>query len=427
MARNRYQQSFNSTIFEAPPNQGGQPFIPAGKRRDQTTSELFGSYHDKELKASPKTFAPKDDGVTARQKKLAFLSSNVLPHTAYPPCGTSPRLSQSPKGYAYCDEEDDEERPDPVMRKQEELSSALFGRESPAVVAEDAREARRKLTPNDFKWFNIPEPLTGPGEQDDVTHADRSYREKCSSLFSHQSPQVRDEVEDAQRASRMEESVGDAKRRNNVYYSDLFGRPAHEAEDPPMPSEGTSRRAKAQCAAEDRITIHQDWTDSKTELVMRPSPKNRANAGMRKNDELHRMRIFGRDDEYDNAMRPDPVNHDNSGKLKSAFGLPTQQIHQAHLRTSMTPDEFYQEAASTKDWEVVELFISGLGLHTDDNVVKNMCRGSDVQIVKVSTEVDPVRNLCKGRAKVVVRYNPTRDSLAQLVNKLESSSLRVEV
>ena len=34
--------------------------MPAGKRRDQTTAEIFGSYDEKDLRAMPKTFVPKD-------------------------------------------------------------------------------------------------------------------------------------------------------------------------------------------------------------------------------------------------------------------------------------------------------------------------------------------------------------------------------
>merc|ERR1719453_689653 len=82
-ARNRYAQSFTSRIFEPLAAPQGPAFIPAGKRRDQTTQEMFGNYNDKELHAMPKTFVPKDDPYSARQKKLNFLSSDVLPHTAY--------------------------------------------------------------------------------------------------------------------------------------------------------------------------------------------------------------------------------------------------------------------------------------------------------------------------------------------------------
>merc|ERR1719282_193015 len=138
---------------------------------------------------------------------------------------------------------------------------------------------------------------------------------------------------------------------------------------PEMPNSGetSARRAKYQGAVEDRITIHQDWTDSKTELVMRTQSPRRDNPALRKSDELHQKRIFAheRTAPRDDYERAEPMTTDNSSKLKSAIGLHTQQIHQAHLRTSMTPSEFYEEAASTKDWEVVELHISGLPIETD--------------------------------------------------------------
>merc|ERR1719498_836489 len=123
----------------------------------------------------------------------------------------------------------------------------------------------------------------------------------------------------------------------------------------------------------------------------------------------------------------DPVTTDNSSKVKQALGHTSQEIHQAHLRSSLTPDAFYEEAANTKHWEVIELHISGLRDDADEDMVKNLCKDFDLQIVKVNVEMDPVRNLCKGRAKIMVRYNPTRDSIAGLVQKLQDTKLRVEL
>merc|ERR1712129_88941 len=121
------------------------------------------------------------------------------------------------------------------------------------------------------------------------------------------------------------------------------------------------------------------------------------------------------------------VTHDNSDKVRSARGRVTQQIHQAHLRTSMTPHEFYEEAEKSTHWEVAELHLSGFHSGANDDYVRNLCQGFDLQLVKVAAEVDPVRNLCKGRAKVMVRYNPKRDSINGLVRKFEDSHLKVEM
>lgn len=92
----------------------------------------------------PKTFVPKDDPFSARQKKLNFLSSDVLPHTAYGggsptaqggyPVSPRSKLDDSIVEGAF-DEEG--ECINPHMRRQLELSSELFGRETPAVTAEE--------------------------------------------------------------------------------------------------------------------------------------------------------------------------------------------------------------------------------------------------------------------------------------------------
>jgi len=257
----------------------------------------------------------------------------------------------------------------------------------------------------------------------DVTYQDRSYHEKCSNLFDHRSPKVAQQTE-VERQDREDESMGELKRRANVYYSDLFGRETPMAQPEQMPDQ---RRPKLQGPAEDQIIVHQDWTDSRTELMCGAHQWRPETPALRKSDEFNQVRIFGGKDHYKPPDQLAPVTTDNSAKVKEALGYSTQEIHQAHLRTSLTPKEFYEEAASTKHWEVIELHISGLRENADENTVKNLCRDFDLQIVKVNVEMDPVRNLCKGRAKIMVRYNPIRDSIAGLVQKLQETKLRVEL
>eukprot|EP00435_Cladocopium_sp_Y103_P018254 s4288_g4.t1 len=76
LARSRYNAAFQSSIFEPPAEQMQSTFVPAGKRRDQTTAEIFGSYDEKDLRAMPKTFVPKEDNMSARQRKYHFLCSS---------------------------------------------------------------------------------------------------------------------------------------------------------------------------------------------------------------------------------------------------------------------------------------------------------------------------------------------------------------
>jgi len=217
--------------------------------------------------------------------------------------------------------------------------------------------------------------------------------------------------------------MGELKRRANVYYSDLFGRNTPMAE----PDQGDQRHPKLRGSTEDQIVVHQDWTDSRTELMCGARSSKPQTPAYRKSDEFNQARIFGNKDKYTPPENRPPVQTDNSDKVKGTIGRKTQEIHQAHLRSSNTPKEFYEEAAGTKHWEVIELHISGLRDDADENTVKNICRDFDLQIVKVNVEMDPVRNLCKGRAKIMVRYNPLRDSIAGLVQKLQETKLRVEL
>lgn len=389
---------------------------------------MFGHYAEKDLKGMPKTFVPKDDLFSARQKKQMFLSSDVLPASQYPPNMGQEMQQPAMAQPAAAEEDDEDDAVDTNMRRQMELQSKLFGRQTPHVDAEQLHNRSNRLTPNDFKWHSHPEAVAAQGTHEELSHDRRAYREKCSNVFDHQSPQVYEDHMRSEKVAREQEMAGDAMRRSNVYYSDLFGRstPGMDLKE----NQGDDvRRSKFQGNPEDKIVVHQDWTDSKTELLHGARSERPEAPYLRKSGELHQARIFGGApmEAWQPPEKLEPVTHDNSQKLKSAIGRPTQQIHQAHLKSSITPDEFYQEAEGTKHWEVVELHISGLSMDADDAYVRKLCQGFDLQLVKVATEMDPVRNLCKGRAKVMVRYNPKRDTVAGLVRKLEESQLRVEL
>lgn len=432
-ARNRYNANFHSTIFDGPADSARGQFVPAGKRRDQTTSEMFGSYDDKDLRGAPKTFVPKDNGLTAHQMKQHFLRSEVLPSTGYPAPAPEPsaRLERQAAEIALRDP-DNEEAPDSKMKRQEQLSSKLFGRKTPGVDAEQLHNRSGRIAPSDFKWHSYPEPLRSPRqEQPQMSHAHRAYQEKCSSVFDHRSPEVPEDLAE-RRTRRDEDNAAELQRRSNAYYSDLFGRAAYaqSPRGPPQQSdqEGNVRRPKAQANPGEKITVHQDWMDSKTELIGGPRSNRPEHPNLRKSEELHHTRIFFDEaNTYQPPEKLDSLTHDNVGKLRTAIGRTTQEIHQAHMRTSITGDDFYEQAHHTKDWEVMELHVSGLRHDADDGQLKKLCHGFDLQLVKVNVEMDPVRNLCRGRGKVMVRHNNQQASVAALVRKLEQSNLKVEV
>lgn len=322
----------------------------------------------------------------------------------------------------------------PKVKRQQEHTSELFGRETPAVGEEHILDPKSRLTPSDFKWFSIPEAAqSGHGLSPGASHKDRRYHEKTSQILGHTSHHAADySVTEAERQMRADENEGDMKRRANVYYSDLFGR--NTPMDLPQEQATVDQfhyHPKQHGPTEDKIVVHQDWTDSRTELMHKREKLDHVSAFERKSHELHQARIFDQQPGYalPSARDPgfEPVTTDNSGKVKGALGQKTQMIHQAHLRTTLTEPTFYDEAYEKQHWEVVELHISGLNPHADEVQVRDLCSGFDLQIVKVSVDMDPVRNLCKGRAKIMVRYNPMRDSVRGLVQRLEEEQFRVEL
>ncbi|CAK0905811.1 unnamed protein product [Prorocentrum cordatum] len=237
---------------------------------------------------------------------------------------------------------------------------------------------------------------------------------RAQGLFNRPSPADAGGIHrEALRQRREEDLAGERARRADPRYSDIFHRrAAPDAEHQP----------RWRAAPEDRIGVHMDWTDSRrgdgefrgtVDMLAWPA---RAAA--------HPTRSA-----HDGAHRDlQPVVEDNSHKLKSSSGSSTSQIHQAHLRSSLLSDAFYSQAESAKHWRVVELHVSGLpGATGNEDMVRKLCQGLDLQIVRVLVEMDPVHNLCKGRAKIVVRYNPDRGNLDSLVNQLQAANLRVSM
>lgn len=414
-ARSRYSQSFQSSIFEPLPTPQGPALVPAGRRRDLTTEEMWGSHVEKDLKAAPKTFAPRDPGVTAKQRFLKSLVTGVLPGLPGPE-----HAAEAP----------------PPSRGGPAEQPALD--EEPAVADGEARSPERGSEADDGAR---PEPDSQGGRSppppwDAMTHAERSYVQKCSGLFDRPTPADAGGMHrEVLRQRREDELAGERARRTDPRYSDIFhqGRGGRG---------GAEREARWKAAPEDRIGVHMDWTDSKTELLGARRPQTadgppEASGAVRRGDGEFRGTVDmlawparaaeHRRSPHDGAHRePRPVTEDNSHKLKGSAGCPTSQIHQAHLRSSLLSDTFYSEAESAKHWRVVELHVSGLPRATgNEDMVRNLCQGLDLQIVRVLVEMDPVHNQCKGRAKIVVRYNPDRDNLDSLVDQLQAANLRV--
>lgn len=427
LARSRYYAAFKSSIFEPPVEQKPRTIVPEGKRRDQTTAEIFGSYDEKDLRAMPKTFVPKDDNMSARQRKYHFLRSEVLPASEYPLPDRAPEVftERRDSGYPVAEDEDEPPRISTSYVRQMQLSSNMFGR-SAEVKPEVVHDPSNRLMPNDFVWHSHPEKPLSP-RMDSKTHSDRAYEQKCSQVFEYQSPEVRKMHAAQKMQEKKEEQEAILKRRANCFYSDLFGRSA--AYDDPEATMLSARRSKGRTSHEEHLIVHQDWSDCRTELLPGARKGGDATPQVRRSEELHQARIFG--DESGNWKSPnklEAVSHDNSQKIKYSDGMNTQQLHQGHLKATMQSDDFYAKASNIKEWEVIELHIAGLPHDADDEKLRNLCSGFELQFVKCKADMDPVRNLCKGRGKLTIRYVPGRDGgeLERLVEHLEAVKLIVE-
>jgi len=125
---------------------------------------------------------------------------------------------------------------------------------------------------------------------------------------------------------------------------------------------------------------------------------------------------------------------DNSHKVKrdsltqTHSRMATQNVHQMNLQSSVIAPEFYEDSYSTKEWEVVELRISGLSGGTTRRDVKSLCEGFNLQVVKIQLDWNPVVNVSKGRATVHIRYNPPRESTSfnALIQRIHEENLKVE-
>jgi hypothetical protein len=380
----------------------------------------MGHYDDKALRAEPKkTFVPRELTETAHDRKLNFLSSDILPRADTTPNPVVKTRGSPQLGEIVLQYNGEEPEVDHIMRRQTELSSDLNGRKTPAVAPHDAHDMSRKLTPSCYNWQDLPEALHRPTAEWDC-HA-RAYEEKCSSVLN---PSPRQEyvasLDTDKRQREIDDAEEESKRRQHHLYSNVLGKEAaiHS------PS-GSIRRPKYARADEDKITIFGDWTNAKTELACGSTPVN-SSASERKQRQLHQSNIFnGEVEERVKADQTEPFVTNNSMKTTNAFGLHTQQVHQAHLQSSLVGPDFYETAYNSRAWEVISLHISGLPPDATEHGLRHLCKGFDLQIVKVAVELDPARNVCKGRARIMVRYNPEFDQLLDLVRKLEAAKLDV--
>jgi hypothetical protein len=409
VARNRYQRCFASNIFDAPDSPKVHQY-PAGKRRDQTVGELFGDEQEgKNLKFQQGTFVPKDDGRSAREKKQDFLTSTVLPSTAHDFVEPEEPVANGDNPWPR------EFSTDPVARRLQENTSNIFtegGGQAPTDADAHTRWAENKLRPTSFRWYQV------PGDSADAQEdsaAVRALHEKRSTVFDEEGQaagvsdraavQARHEEEQIER--RLEHEA-DEKRRANCYYSDLFGRPTPMAADV-----GRGGYPKRMVAPEDRITVHGDWSDARTEIERGAAKPNRMTPADRKLEEFHvKDSVFGHKDIAQEFVPPPITQHlqmpdvmDNSKKV-GRKEHDTKTIHQAHMQSSVVDREFYETAAQRTSWEVAEVHVSGLAREENNETIGKKVKAAGFHVIRVNAAMDPVNNTCKGTCRLQVRYNP---------------------
>jgi len=413
VARDRYQRCFASSIFD-PPVSPKSHAAPAGKRRDQTVHELFGDDQEgKNLKFQQGTFLPKGDVRSAREKKQDFLSSTVLPTTAY-----DYNPDEEEAGYEQQTESPREFSTDPVARRLQENTSLIFADgQHPHHAAVDpdshSRWAENKLRPTSFRWYQYPSDVKDEGEH---SAAERSLHEKRSTVFRDVANGEESEAQAVharqaeERQERAVEHESDEKRRANCYYSDLFGRETPMDYAAPQ----SARHAKFKPSPEDRITVHGDWSDSRTEIERGAKGINSRTPADRKLEEFHHANVFdAREAAAQRNFKPEPIMHhcqapdvmDNSEKI-IRHDNDTKVIHQAHMQSSVVDQDFYDQAASRTAWEVAEVHISGLHPEEGNDSIAKKVKGAGFHVIRVNAAMDPVNNTCKGTCRLQVRYNP---------------------
>jgi hypothetical protein len=402
VARDRYQRCFQSSLFD-PPDEPRRLLAPAGKRRDQTVTELFGEANQgKNLTYQEGTFEPRSDKRSARQKKQEFLDSQVLPKTHFDAADGEAVLDQL--------ESEGEDTGVPVTRRLHENRSHILGGEMAPhedAAAQEARYYESRLRPTSFRWYQYPEEAAEavqPGSPQ--TAANRAFHEKQSTIFDHQTQDSQGlysaEIEDDKKFK----SDAERKRRANCYYSDLFGR------ETPFDEKDKSRFPKPKGAPEDRIIIHGEWTDSRTEIERGAGEANGVTAADRKRHEFNATKVFNGELE---GGQPTPfcdtkpeqclTYTDNSAKVER-HSVDVKALHQQHLQSTVMGDGFYHEAEGRTAVAVAELHIAGLKPDMDGRAVTLLVQQAGFHVIKADANMDPVNNRCKGTCKLQVRYNP---------------------
>jgi hypothetical protein len=199
----------------------------------------------------------------------------------------------------------------------------------------------------------------------------------------------------------------------------------------------SARHPKARSSPEDRITVHGDWSDSRTEIERGAGPDNSKTPTDRKLKEFHNAAVFDSYEDPGKNFHPEPVKHygqmpdvmDNAQKVLR-HDHDSKVIHQAHMKSSIVDEAFYKDAAARTAWEVAEVHVSGLAPEENNESIAKKVKHAGFHVIRVNANMDPVNNTCKGTCRLQVRYNPDAQHhpIAALIKILEEKySLHAEI
>ncbi|KAF4672622.1 hypothetical protein FOL47_000310 [Perkinsus chesapeaki] len=405
LARARYQQFFSSNLFGGAAVEAKPRHRAFGKRADQTTSEMFGDY--KENTRAPQKevveFVPRRPYANAHERKLQDFRGSELLATDSANAGYVYALSHGRK-------ETDKSHADShgVLTRHGAAALRQYHLRSDGVMPGDnnasdkyERSAPAKLVPSDETWYSATEEHK---RSEESTVAAKADRERNSSVMDLPKPVAK--LGELVEADKMSE----CKRRNNMMYSDLFGRQTPDCSVGAATSNRLYRAKPPACDASWMTKMNADDSSSTGERGIPSAGRNKASGRSRLSGEGMFM-------------------EDNSSKVASYGRQGDSSGHwatgQSHMRSSVqigdaptgSPSGSPPRSPDVNDWNITELAITGLKENTDELAFRRDVMPGDCHIVKTSLNMD----------LVFVRHNPKSDDLQQTLKTLNSKGYGVKL
>ncbi|KAF4664035.1 hypothetical protein FOL46_004457 [Perkinsus olseni] len=436
----KYQQFFASNLFESTTVEARPKYSPLGRPADQTTAEMFGDYEETDRPSRKDVvpeFVPRQPYASAHEKKLQEFRGSELLATESAAAGYALALSEgrkaADKSHADCREvlakqgaaglrqyhlRSDGVIPGEIVSSVHTLSSTPDN--TIRTVPHEAPLTNRLMAANET-WYSVATAV-GKSKVEDSTVAAKADRERNSSVMDlpREHSHGRSQAEPKAAA----DPVAEEKRRNNMMYSDLFGRATPDCAGQEAAHQRLYRaKPRGFEAASMRDSGESTSAASDAEKGMQRSPGRDRPNGVGKS-RLSGEGLFMEDNSSKVAW--DEANRDQSDACR---------VRQNHLRSSVhigdmpsgSPSGSPPRSPEVNDWNITELAVSGLKENTDELAFRRDVMPGDCHIVKTSLNMDLVGGRCLGGAKVLVRHNPKSEDLKHVLEELNSKGYGVKL